>query len=141
MKLKFAVSIILIMLAAMCLCACGDDGNSEVMSDKEQSKIISAIANRYEVEEDRVSFKFYGKYNGAFVLMVYNGFYAQALWGETVDGVVFNFPEIRHFEVYKSGKFYRLQEAFDNGWVDHDDLLTIKYRWDNDNPCLKYNHN
>ena len=141
MKLRFVVGVLLIMVAAMCLCACGgdSDGDSDTLTDKEQSEIISAIAQRYEVEADDIPFEFYGKYSGAYVLMIYKGGYFQAISGETVDGVSFRFSEIRHFDVYKSGKFYSLQEAFDKGWVDHDDLLTIKDMWDSENPYFRHN--
>ena len=45
---------------------------------------------------------------------------------EYVDGIQFTYPYEYYFLVYNDGEMYRLQEAFDAGLLDHDDVVDLK---------------
>ena len=51
--------------------------------------------------------------------------YTQALWSETIDGLTFSYRNGNRYQVYYDHKFYTLQEGFDQGLINHEDLLTI----------------
>ena len=124
MKLKFVVGVLLIMAAAMCICACGS-GDDVGLSDKERSEIVSAYAKKYKTDEQDVSFTCYGKFNKAYVLI----FDEKAEDGETevtVETVRFYFKDSRQFKVYYSGKFYDINTAYSDGMITYDNLISVQ---------------
>ncbi|MDR1727827.1 MAG: hypothetical protein LBT74_07875 [Acidobacteriota bacterium] len=48
-----------------------------------------------------------------------------------IDGVSFSHLNNRQIIVWKGGQFYRLLEAYDNGWLTLEDLedITDFYQW------------
>lgn len=96
--------------------ACNLDGHG---------KIANAYAKQYHIDKSEVNFTCYKEFGGAHIVM-FEGMYPQALSQEIVDGVVFHHSEVKTFHVYKSGKFYSLQEAFKQGLVTHSNLLSLR---------------
>lgn len=45
---------------------------------------------------------------------------------ETVDGIVFKYPNSNKALVYYDNQFYTLSEAFTNEILTHDNLVTIR---------------
>ena len=94
----------------------------------EHSKIANAYAKQYNIDKSEINFTCYKEFGGAHILM-FDGLYPQALSQEIVDGVVFHHNEVKTFDVYKSGKFYSLQEAYNQKLVTHDNLLALRDRY------------
>ncbi|MCH5351475.1 MAG: hypothetical protein J1F39_05870 [Clostridiales bacterium] len=110
-----AISLILILCFAAALISCEKTDHKKIA--EEYAKLNKAV-------ESGIDFTCYGEFNGAHVVML-NGVYPDALSEETVDGVTFYHSQIKSFDVYKNGKFYTLREAFDNGLLTHDNLVTL----------------
>lgn len=90
--------------------------------------IEAAYAKMKGVDEADVTYESYGEFDGTHVLIMSHKdmFVTEAIHHETVDGVDFHFSVLISFDVFRNGKFYTLQEAFDNGWVSHENLLTVR---------------
>ena len=91
----------------------------------EHDRIKADYAKIHNLDKSSVEFTCYAEFDGSHVLM-FNGVYPTALSSEIVDGVIFQHPCIQTFDVYHDGNFYSLQEAFDNGLLTHDDLVTLR---------------
>ena len=119
MKRKFGQVCVILIAALYVVCgitACNND---------EHGKITSEYAKLYNIHKSEVSFKCYGEFEDTHVIM-FGGLYAQALSSEMVDGVIFHHSELKTFTVYNNGNFYSLQEAFNSGLLNHDNLLTVQ---------------
>ena len=99
-------------------------GTIELTVD-EQNMITSAYANLHNISEDLVLYDCYGRFDGTYVLYFYSVGSA-IVTHLTVDGVGFVFGSSVQFKVYHDGEFCNLQEAFDNGFLSHDDLLELR---------------
>ena len=103
--------------------------------EKTTQEIASAYDAKHESTWNTVTSIFYyfygGKDNGTYVTMIYTRETSEgtAITEFTVDGVYFQFSTTHVFDVYHDGEFYTLQEAFDNGFLTHDDLLTTQENW------------
>lgn len=115
-------------IMALLLLTCGIAAVFSACNDNEHNKITDAYAKRCNVDKSEIDFTCYAEINGAHILML-NGLYADALSEEIVDGVVFYHSQIKTFDVYNKGKFYNLQEAFNNGLLNHTNLLTLRERY------------
>ena len=73
--------------------------------------------------------KYYGTYNKSIVTMMdANGMvYLQVIGKETIAGVTFNYNNSNFIRVWNNGTFYRLQEAYEKGFLSVDDLKNIAY--------------
>ena len=94
-------------------------------AEKEHAKITTDYAQLHNVEESHVVFVCYGEFRGTHVVM-FNELAAQVITSETVDGVTFDYPTTTHLTAYNNGNFYSLREAFDNGLLTHNNLLTLR---------------
>lgn len=94
-------------------------------AENEHKTITTAYAKLHNVDKSEISFTCYAEFDGVHILML-NVSYPDALSTETVDGVVFHHSQIKTFVVYSNGEFYSLQEAFDSGLINHDNLLTLR---------------
>lgn len=91
--------------------------------------VIAAHSDyKYPLHEEYFSLRCFGAFDGVYVLFV-----DCTQWGYTadvtqiiVDGVEFVYGSGQRLEVYKDGEFYSLTEAFENGILSHDDLLTVQ---------------
>lgn len=108
-----------------------DDGflPEEPNIDKE---IKIAYLNRHpdlNLTESDIELYHYGEFNGTYVFIMSRSDcdVAQVITYETVDDITFCFAEDISFDVYREGDFYTLQEAFDLGYLTHDDLYAV---WD-----------
>ena len=98
----------------------------------EHTKIINAYAKLQKVDISSVEFTCYGEFGETHVGM-FSGVALDVLTSETVDGVTFYYPTSIHYTACNSGKFYSLQEAFDNGLLTHENLVKL-YNASIDNP-------
>ena len=118
---RIIVSLCLACSVAVIFSACNLD---------EHSKIANAYAKQYnyKIDKSEINFTCYKEFGGAHILM-FDGLYPQALSQEIVDGVVFHHNEVKTFSVYKSGRFYSLQQAYYQLLVTHDNLLALRDRY------------
>lgn len=80
-----------------------------------------------EVTTDTLTLRFFGEFDGSYALFVDGPFvYLCVLTSETVDGVTINYSDSHHMTIYRDGEFYTLGEAFDAGYITHDDLVAIR---------------
>lgn len=97
--------------------------------DRITSEIVSAYAAMREIPESKVMQpEFYGIFQDTYVIMISarGDMFAAAEFTMTVDGVTFMFGDSLKFSVYHDGEFYSLQDAFYNGYLTHDDLLSVQ---------------
>ena len=71
--------------------------------------------------------KYYGTYNGCVVVMMTGEgiVYSQVTGGENIDGIIIGYPNSNRIKAWKDGKFYSLQEAFDKGFLNKEDIEII----------------
>ncbi len=85
--------------------------------------------------EADVTLRRYGEFDGTHVLLidVAGSATAQVETLETVDGITFCFAVRESFDVYRAEEFYTLQQAFDLGFLTHDNLYSVweKHREEN----------
>ena len=98
-----------------------------------QSRIINAWlddnpdtdAAAYELSVD-----VRGVYGDTYVFYLNGPFgYAQALTYTFIDNVYFAYPDFQQLEVYNDGEIYTLEEAFDAGFLTHENLLDIQKKY------------
>jgi hypothetical protein len=68
--------------------------------------------------------KYYGTFEG-FVAVMFNGGERQVAWRETIAGIEVHYSDSRWILVWENGKFYRLQEAYDNGFLNQQNIQEI----------------
>ena len=131
MKFKKLFAILIATLSLLLLCACGGDGSVE-LSAKKEAEIVAAYAEKYEIDEEDVQFMCYGKFGRCYVLM-YNGIYTMVIPAPLeVDGVTFYIGAAgQTFDVFYKGEFMDLREAFDQGLISHNQLVQLKYNYEN----------
>lgn len=131
MKKKIMLKIMLVLTA----CLMSLYALSVIAGCTDNDEIVSAYAKLYGVKAADVSYKSYGEFDGTQVLIisVRDIGVGDAEKTEIVDGVDFHFNVWITFEVYHEGEFYTLQQAFDNGWLTHENLLTVRENHKSDN--------
>ena len=77
--------------------------------------------------DDVIIQKHYGTYNGCVVVMMRakNMVFVAIPAGEVAAGISFGYPEPNYIHVWKDGKLYSLQEAFELGFLSVDDIKQI----------------
>lgn len=113
---RFITFTLLMCSIAVIFSACNND---------EHNEIAAAYAKQLNVDKSEIDFTCFLEIEGTHILM-FNTLYPDALSEETVDGVVFHHDQVKTFDVYNNGIFYSLQEAFNNGLVSHENLLTLR---------------
>ena len=73
-----------------------------------------------------VGIEYCGAYYNGCVPFLISGAAMDVLTEETIGGVLFVYADSNTLIVWKSGKFYELEEAYENGWLNQDDLLKIR---------------
>ena len=71
---------------------------------------------------------YYGTYNNC-AAVLFAGVTLAAGWSFIIEGVTFHYAERHTIKVWNEGDFYELQEAFDLGLLDREDLENIAYYW------------
>ena len=109
-----------------------DDGASAISTEK-KNDITEAYTKKYPQNGGIASIAVFGEYKDAVAVMIYgkNASYTQALWSEEVDGVTFNYKDGNYIVVFDGSGLLRLSEAFENGFLTHDDLEAIASRLPN----------
>ena len=73
----------------------------------------------------------YGKYIGTSVMFIDGPWYYQdVITTETVGGVEFVYGSSRTLTAYNGGRFYSLEQAYENQLLTYDDLLDIKSKYE-----------
>ena len=70
-------------------------------------------------------FAYYGTFNGASAIM-FNGYGGDMAWYEEIAGVRFYYSDTRPIEIFKDGGFFRIQEAYNRGYLAVADLQSIQ---------------
>ena len=103
--------------------------NEEAYENFEEHRtIIEEFASQYRTEARKVTYHCYGEFDGTHAMLCHSEDwgYPAAIWHDCADGVYYHFGHGDSFYVYHDGGFYTLQEAFDNGWLTHENLLTVR---------------
>ena len=103
----------------------------ETLSEAESNEIKEAYAKLRGIDvEDVRCGACYGKFDGTYVLMICaaGDGVSSAVSHLTVEGITFLFPNGAQFDVYREGKFYEMQEAYDAGLLSKDNLYSV---WEN----------
>ena len=105
---------------------------------EEHKQIVAEYAQLHGGDKSKIDYRCYGQFDGTHVMVIQPQDYAlsPAINHVAVDGVDFYFRAMISFDVYRYGEFYTLQEAFDNGWLSHDNLLTVRKNHMTDNQSL-----
>ncbi len=69
-----------------------------------------------------------GYYNGCVPVFVDSPAfgYMQVVTKETIGGVRFSYSDSHTLKVWRFGKIYTVSEAYENGWLNQDDLYEIR---------------
>lgn len=125
--MKKLIKIISLILISCCMAvlfascsSCGAD-----KPETEHDKIAAAYAKLRDMKKSAVKFTCYLETEDTHIVIFKND-YPAVETSETVDGVTFVHPKIETFDVYREGDFYSLEEAFDLGFITHEDLVTLK---------------
>ena len=128
-KLSVLLFVVCILLVVCMVCGCSD---RDVLNKKTQREIITAFVklhsnDYYTVTEDEVSLRCYGAFDGVYVIFE-DGIWCrtEAVKSEVIAGVRFVYPNGLKMTVYCDGAFYTLSEAYENGILSYDNLLTTQ---------------
>lgn len=77
---------------------------------------------------DDLSLRYYGKYDDALVVFV-DGIlaYGEAETNQMVADILFTYPTTQTLLVYKDGAFLNLIDAYEAGWLDYENLISIHH--------------
>ena len=72
---------------------------------------------------------YYGNYNGTYIVIMIDVYYGHFNWigRENVAGVSITRPNSNPIRAWYNGKFYTLQEAYDNQYLTRSDFIDIAY--------------
>ena len=89
--------------------------------------------DEYALSEDDMSLRYYGKFSNSYVMFIDSilSIFPSVVSPEVIEGVTFEYGDPQRFEVYCNGKFYAVQQAYDNGLLTHDNLVDIAYNLKN----------
>ena len=73
--------------------------------------------------------EYYGTYNGA-VVGHFSGTWQQVVDRETVAGIEFIYPTPDYIKVFKNDKYYTLTQAYELGYINEENILSIKEKYD-----------
>ena len=98
------------------------------LTEAEQTEIKTVVYNEHKhtgLSYEYISLRCYGAFDGVYVLFL-DGVWSHldVVTSEVIAGVIFTYPNSIHMEVYCDGAFYTLSEAYENGILSYDDLLT-----------------
>ena len=129
-KLSILTLAVCFLLVVSMLCGCND---KDVIHEDTQKEIITAFVNlhsndTYPVTEDEVSLRCYGVFDGVYVLFVdvESWGYTTAIVEDTIAGVRFIYSCGQKMTVYSDGAFYSIAEAYENGILSYDNMLTAQ---------------
>ncbi|MCH5152103.1 MAG: hypothetical protein J1F65_05560 [Clostridiales bacterium] len=104
-----------------------------LLNETTQREIITAFVDLhskdfYPVAEDEVSLRCFGVFDGVYVLFVdvESWGYTTAIEEDTVAGVRFIYSCGQKMTVYSDGAFYSIAEAYENGILSYDNMLTAQ---------------
>lgn len=140
---KFFISLVFALICSVFVCACNVTKVPENTEPSVITEIRTAYYNKYKehfVSEyytytaDDITIDYYGEFNGAHVVYISAPCfsYTTAIEERTIDGVTIVYPTSQTLEVYKDGGFYFLETAFENGFIDHGNLVDIRNRFKSD---------
>ena len=100
--------------------------------------VAAHSTDRYPVEKDEVSLRFYGEFDGVYVMFVdvASWCYTDAIKIETVAGVAFVYSCGQTLTVYCDGAFYSLTNAYEQGVISRDKLLAAQKVYVSNHPYL-----
>lgn len=89
-------------------------------------KIKQEYASKNEIDDlNKIQISnFYGVYNNAIVLKIYNNYY-DVITTEKILDIEFTYTTSVKISVYKDGKFYDLKKAYEENLITYDNLLEI----------------
>lgn len=128
------ISVLLLLLAALTVTACTKQPEIEQPDEALLEQVKKDYyyhhyksLEDYDPQTSVIVHKSYGVYNGCVAVMVTSDGmdYHCAEWDDHVANVMFHYWDGRSIELWKDGKIYTLQEAYDQGFLGKKDLKII----------------
>ena len=89
-----------------------------------------AVYSKVPTEEDKAMLYvslYYGNYNGAVPFLMGGESSATVMTVEKIAGYTFLYPDSNKIQVWKSGQFYSMEQAYENGFLTADQIAAIAY--------------
>ena len=118
--------IIILLLLCGVLIALGIKADSFKFPKAVKAEIEEAWLFAYEREMDLDYCEYYGTYHGAVVF--FERGMTDAVWRISVAGVEFKWPSGANITVYKDGRFYSLEKAYEEGILTKRNIRSISRR-------------
>ena len=119
---KWKYIIILLLLCGV-LIALGIKADSFKFPKAVKAEIEEAWLFAYEREMDLDYCEYYGTYNGAVVFFVKGN--TDEIWHISVAGAEFKWTSGASIKVYKEGRFYSLEKAYEDGLLTERNIKSI----------------
>ncbi|MDE6868766.1 MAG: hypothetical protein K2J83_06480 [Clostridia bacterium] len=118
---------------AIALCGCKPALNEDENANPNWAvQIKKDYATTYDYNSEDLQLSFYGEYNVTYVMFIDGPWhYMDVITTETVGGVEFIYPSSRTLTAYKGGKFYSLEQAYENALLTYNDLTDINIKYQN----------
>ena len=124
MKKKYYIAILLLLCGV--LIALGIKADSFKFPKAVKAEIEEAWLFAYKEDINLDYYEYYGTYNGAIVFFG-AGELAQ-MWNISVAGVEFEWTSSANIWVYKDGRFYSLEDAYEDGLLTERNIKSISRR-------------
>jgi len=100
----------------------------EGLSAELEQMIISDWIQIRNWTDDNVRIeKYYGTYSCSVVVLMGGFFAIDYGWSVIIAGTLISNPDARQLEVWRGGRFYQLEEAYNRGFLTQEDIRSIAY--------------
>ena len=128
-------SMVFMLLPILCVSIIVGCTGQQSAEEKIKEAYVQLCANDgQEVTIDDITVECYGIFEDAYVGF-YKSVYDVPMMMATqieIDGIVITFPTTLVLKVYQNGQFMSLVEAYEETILTRDNLLTVKYNYEND---------
>ena len=122
---KALIILALISVFALTLLGC----SLEIFDWNQRAEIISDYLSwsglKGNIEAYEVRYKHFGIYGDSVAIYFHTAGAYETPVEEEVAGYTFSYPDSRIIKIWNNGKFYKMQEALDNGLISEDDVKKI----------------
>ena len=130
--MKKSIVFMLLILCVSIIFGCTGQQSAEEQIKKAYVQLCAKDGQ--EVTTEDITVECYGVFEDAYVGF-YKSVYDIPMMMATqieIDGIVITFPTTLVLKVYQNGQFISLVEAYEETILTRDNLLTVKYNYEND---------